>query len=578
MKKFARIAVAFLGLLCLAEAIDLAYLHGVRATITTATSSVTIAGNGSVTSFNFSFVAGSTTYIDVTFTDASGNPTVLPPSQYTLTINPVPPGQVWGIGGNVVYPTVASGNPPIAAGTTVTISRSVPLTQSISSNQGQAFPTVVEAALDLLEMQIQQIGNLAARIVVGPVTDPPGLNYTLPAVAQRAGQIFGWDSLGNVIAVSTAPSGVISSAMAPVVSAATLALGRTAFGLGSMALENINGGNCGAGSIQDDGSAGGANGVGYARVVPATVGDATSQSVNCNFHFQQHIATGPITYTLPKASTALFNGFGFWIYALPTGGIVTILPNASDNFVGSASGASIALNPGAWNFITTNAASTATWYVRPAPTGIQPTVTRITASAQCPYATPLGVIRLEGEMAAGGGGGGGNASSGTTGGNGGTSSFGGWIAAGGAGGGAGTTIGGPYGGGGSGGANGTGILVGRWGGAYGTFGFGPTSTATNTSGVVAGSGGAGPYGGQSQGTSGTAAPVGAPSNSGGGGAGAPTSNLTSNGPGGGGGAGEFVRFQINNPAGSISCAVGLGGTSSGGSVGATGVIIIKEYY
>ena len=129
--------------------------------------------------------------------------------------------------------------------------------------------------------------------------------------------------------------GIISSAMQPVVDAATLAAGRLAFGLGSMAQENVNGGTCGGATIQDDGSAGGANGVGYARVVFATVADATNQSVTCAFHGTQRIASGPITYTLPRANT-LFNGFQFWVTGLV--GTETITPNAADNFPGRGFG------------------------------------------------------------------------------------------------------------------------------------------------------------------------------------------------------------------------------------------------
>ena len=356
MKKVIRIAAAFLGLLALAEIVDLVYLSAVRATITTAASSVTIAGNGSITSFGFSFVGGSPTYIVVTYTDANGNQTVLPASQYTLTLNPVPPGQVWGIGGNVVYPTVASGNPPIAALTSLTISRTVPLTQAISSNQGQAFPTVVEAALDILEMEIQQIGNLSARIVVGPITDPPGLNYILPSVTQRAGQILCFDGSGNVTTCTVAPSGSISSVMAPVVSASTLALARSAFGLGSMAVENINSGTLGGPSLQDDGA-------GNARVAQPATQDSVSQTVNCNYHQTQHIATGPITYTLPRANSC-FNGFGFWIYSQSNGGAITLAPNSNDNFVNVGSGTAVVVLSSGWTYISTNAQSSGTWYMR----------------------------------------------------------------------------------------------------------------------------------------------------------------------------------------------------------------------
>jgi hypothetical protein len=361
MKKAARLLLAFLGLLILGEIGDLAWLGYVRATVTSAQSSVVIGGTGSITNFTFPFIGVAPNDITVIYTDANGNQTTLTPNtQYTLTLTVPLPGAIWGLGGSVTYPLVGS---PIASGTTITIARTLPYLQTVSSNQGQAFPTAVEAALDLLSMQIQQLDALFGRGIAIPVSDSCGSLGPLPAAAQRANQILAFDGTGcNPIAVSALPSGTVSSAMQPVVNAGSLALGRAAFGLGSFATENLNGGTCGGSSIQDDGSAGGTNGVGWARVVLSTVSDATNQSVTCAFHLTQRAATGAITYTLPRASTTLFNGFGFWIYALPSGGPVTVTPNASDNFVGQSGGASITLQPGTWLWLSTNAASSATWY------------------------------------------------------------------------------------------------------------------------------------------------------------------------------------------------------------------------
>ena len=331
-----------------------------QATVSNPASSVTIAGNASQTVFGFNFIAVAPNDIAVIFTDASGNQTTIPQGQYTLSLNAALPGNIWGIGGSVTYPLVGS---PIANGTTLTIARTVPYLQTVSSNQGQAFPTAVEAGMDLLAMQIEQVDALFGRGIAIPVGDSCGALGPLPAAAQRANQVLGFDSTGcNPIAVSTLPAGTVSSAMQPVVNAASLSAGRLAFGLGSMAVENINGGTCGGTAIQDDGSAGGANGVGYARIVLTTVPDASNQAVTCAFHMTQRIATGAITYTLARASTTYFNGFGFWVNALAGGGPVTLAPNASDNFVGLSSGVSIVLQPNTWAWISTNAASSGTWY------------------------------------------------------------------------------------------------------------------------------------------------------------------------------------------------------------------------
>jgi hypothetical protein len=344
------------------------------ATINSATNKTIALGNGTTTQFTFSFVGDQPGYISVIYTDTFGNQTTLTqgpgPTQYQLSLNAAVSPGLWGIGGTVTYNPSGT---PIASGTTLTIIRTLPYVQNISLlnlASLSALATSAETGLDQLEMQIQQLAENLNRVVAGPVSDPAGLTYTLPPVAQRANLAVCSDAFGNITACSVPAAGIISSAMQPVIDAVSLAAGRVAFGLGSMALENVNGGTCGGTSIQDDGSAGGANGVGYARVVNTTVADSTNQAVTCAFHYQQHIGTGPITYTLPRANT-LFNGFGFWVYANPAGGVITFAVNANDNFVqGSgalSSGVSTTLQSGAWYFVTTNAVSSGTWYLRMAP-------------------------------------------------------------------------------------------------------------------------------------------------------------------------------------------------------------------
>ena len=126
-------------------------------TVSTTSSSVTLSGNGLASVFNFPFIAVAANDIAVTYTNASGNSIALTPSQYTLSINPPGTGQLWGVGGTVTYPISGS---PIASGTTLNISRVLSFTQNTSlNNQGNFYPQVVESALDILEMQIQQAAN-----------------------------------------------------------------------------------------------------------------------------------------------------------------------------------------------------------------------------------------------------------------------------------------------------------------------------------------------------------------------------------------------------------------------------------
>jgi hypothetical protein len=231
LKKF---FASLLLLLALAEAADLIWLSAVRATITTSSSSVTVGGNGSTTVFSFPFVGVQASDITVTYTNASGVATVLLPTQYTLTLNAANPGAVWGVGGTVTYPLAGS---PIATGTTLTIARAVPYQQTVSSNQGQLFPLAVEQALDLLEMQIQQVNGLASNALVIPPNDPCyGTLAPIPIASQRANQILGFNSTGCVPVAGQPASALVSAAMQPVVAATTTEAAAALLGVGGSIL------------------------------------------------------------------------------------------------------------------------------------------------------------------------------------------------------------------------------------------------------------------------------------------------------------------------------------------------------
>lgn len=126
-----------------------------NATISSTQSSIVIQGNGAATVFSASFVADATSDISVIYTDANGNQTTLLPTQYSISISPPLPGQIWGTAFFVTYPL---SGPPIASNTSLTISRILPLQQTtVLNNQGVFYPQVVEIALDTLEMQTQQV-------------------------------------------------------------------------------------------------------------------------------------------------------------------------------------------------------------------------------------------------------------------------------------------------------------------------------------------------------------------------------------------------------------------------------------
>lgn len=136
---------------------DLTRIEGRSLTVSTTQSVVVLFGNGAVTSFSFPFIAVSASDLVVVYTDTSGNETTLLPSQYTVTLNAVSAGQIWAVGGTVTYPV---SGPAIANGTSLTISRNLPLIQTTSiTNQGDFYAQVTESAMDTLCMQIQQVSG-----------------------------------------------------------------------------------------------------------------------------------------------------------------------------------------------------------------------------------------------------------------------------------------------------------------------------------------------------------------------------------------------------------------------------------
>lgn len=321
-----------------------------NATVNSQTNKTIVLGNGSQTAFTFNFIGVAATYVTVLFTDASGNQYALTQgsgtNQYSITLNAPVQGAIWGLGGTVTYNPSGT---PIPTGSTLTIYRTLPLTQAISLQNLGSIATLgkgSETGLDTGVMQGQQINETIGRAIVANPANSVG-PLPLPPAAQLANQGLCADGTGlNIIGCVLPSSGVISTAMQPVVSAATLALGRAAFGLGSAAQENI-----GSYGMQDDGS-------GNLRLSYINTSDSTNQAVTGAFHLTQRIATGPITYTLNRANT-LWNGFSVKIFAVA--GTITIVPNASDNFQGLASGVSITIAAGQVATLTTDGASTGTW-------------------------------------------------------------------------------------------------------------------------------------------------------------------------------------------------------------------------
>lgn len=284
--------------------------------VTTTTNRVIVLGDGIATTFEFPFIGVDPGDIFVTYTDPDGASTDLSQSQYSVTLNPALPGAIWGIGGDVTYPLSGS---PIPDGSSLTIVRILPETQETQiSNQGAFYPRVVEQELDLLMMTIQQVSDQASRALVVPVSDPD-VPLPIPGVQQRAGQMLGFDALGNPIAAQPS-SALVSSAMQPVVGAATLPLARAAMG------------------------------VDYPVLVVSA-----NQTPGLDEYGTRYKATTAINIALPGG---MFNGYALSLQALS--GDSTVTPNGTDSIYGLSPGAPQVVGVGATGQIVFDGVST--WY------------------------------------------------------------------------------------------------------------------------------------------------------------------------------------------------------------------------
>lgn len=131
-------------------------------TITNATRLVLAGGNGATTEWPFAFLIPTAEELVVTTYDEFGVPTVQDASAYSVV------GINSPTGGTVTYPLVGD---PLAVGEQIVIERRVSFVQPTSfANQQRFFPTVLEAALDRLVMQTQQLAEILSRAPTLPPT------------------------------------------------------------------------------------------------------------------------------------------------------------------------------------------------------------------------------------------------------------------------------------------------------------------------------------------------------------------------------------------------------------------------
>lgn len=99
---------------------------------------------------------------------------------------------------------------PLPAGSSLTIARVLPQTQSFSlSTQTTLYLNAIKQAFDYQAMVMQQIAARLANAIQAPMVDPNPL-MVLPAAAQRANGVLGFDSNGNPMVLPSLSSSSLS--------------------------------------------------------------------------------------------------------------------------------------------------------------------------------------------------------------------------------------------------------------------------------------------------------------------------------------------------------------------------------
>ncbi|MDR5772075.1 MULTISPECIES: hypothetical protein [unclassified Caballeronia] len=152
-------------------------------------------GNGATTAFPFAFKVFDKTDIAVVRVNSSGvSAQLLLDSDYSVALSS---DQNNNPGGSIVYPITGT---PLPSGFTLVILGSLPYDQTVDlTNSGGFYPEVVEDMVDRVEVQVQQLAELASRaIVVNESEDTPS---ALPPATSRGNTLLGFDALGNVTAL-----------------------------------------------------------------------------------------------------------------------------------------------------------------------------------------------------------------------------------------------------------------------------------------------------------------------------------------------------------------------------------------
>ena len=181
-------------------------------------------GDGSTVSFPFSFQVNATTdvkvYVDDTLKVAG--------THYDIVDSTDSAGLNSDGTGKVKFKTTPTDYTP-ANNTSVTVISEVPVARtSVYTAGGNITAASLESDFDTITMQVGDREQEIARAIRGPLSDPTSTSMVLPNKATRANKFMAFDGSGNVSVTAGTTTVPISSAMEPVFSASTLAVGRDA--------------------------------------------------------------------------------------------------------------------------------------------------------------------------------------------------------------------------------------------------------------------------------------------------------------------------------------------------------------
>lgn len=157
-------------------------------TVSSSTNKVSYAGNGTLTSFAYSFKIFDQADLSVILRSSDGTETV-----QTITTHYTVSGVGSSSGGNVVF-----GTPP-ANGVTVVILRDQPLTQGLDLVPNDPFPAQsIEDTLDKIVFMVQKNEEELSRAVKASRTNVINNSEFTVSATDRANKLFSFDAAGNL--------------------------------------------------------------------------------------------------------------------------------------------------------------------------------------------------------------------------------------------------------------------------------------------------------------------------------------------------------------------------------------------